>query len=70
MTVQVTFAAALAAVFGWLGARPADPRRGVRMVPWRFLMILCALAAFLMLVHLANLYGVSTGGGAADFPRP
>jgi amino acid transporter len=74
MTIPVTFSVALAsallaALFGWLGARPADPRRGVRMVPWRFLMIVCALVAFLMLVHLVNLYGVTTGRGAADFPN-
>jgi len=66
MTVQVTFAAALvaialAALFGWLGARPPDPVRGVRMIPWRFLMVLSAAAAVLMLVHLANLFGMKTG---------
>lgn len=66
MTVQITLAVAIAAaglagLFGWLGARPPDPTRGPRMAPWRFLMVLCAAAAMLMLVHLANLFGVTTG---------
>ena len=54
-------AAALAALFGWLGARPADPIRGVRMMPWRFLMCLAASVVLFMLVHLANLLGLKTG---------
>jgi hypothetical protein len=62
MTLAVAAgAAALAALFGWLGARPADPIRGVRMVPWRFLMCLAAAVVLIMLVHLANLMGVKTG---------
>ena len=51
----------LAVVFGWLGARPPNPRRGPRMVPWRFLMLLAGAWVLLMLVHLANLMGVQTG---------
>ncbi len=54
-------AALLAALFGWLGARPPNPHRGPRLVPWRFLMLLSAAAVLLLLVHLANLGGVTTG---------
>jgi len=54
-------AAGLAVVFGWLGARAPDPRRGPRLAPWRLLMALSAVAALIMLVHLANLLGVRTG---------
>ena len=53
--------AAFAALFGWLGARLPDPRRGPRLVPWRFLMVTCAAGVMLMLVHLANLFGMKTG---------
>ncbi len=45
----------LTALFGWLGARPAQPRRGPRLAPWRFLMLLAFLALVLALVHLAAL---------------
>ncbi|HEY1928617.1 MAG TPA: hypothetical protein VGG92_14210 [Caulobacteraceae bacterium] len=48
-------ALALTVVFGWLGARPANPLRGPRLVPWRFLMLLAFLAMVLALVHLAAL---------------
>ena len=53
--------AALTVLFGWLGARPPNPQRGPRLVPYRFLMVLAAAWVLLMLVHLANLAGVQTG---------
>jgi hypothetical protein len=46
---------------GWGGARPPDPRRGPRMIPWRFIMTLAAMGAFVMAVHLVNLLGFTTG---------
>lgn len=46
---------------GWRGSLPSQPLKGVRMVPWRPLMVACAAGALLMLVHLANLMGVQTG---------
>lgn len=48
-------ALALTVLFGWLGARPANPLRGPRLVPWRFLMLLAFLGLVLTLVHLAAL---------------
>lgn len=42
---------------GWRGARPPDPIRGPRMIPWRFLMIGAAALALLLLSHLATLLG-------------
>lgn len=54
-------AVALAAMFGWLGARPFDPRKGPRLLPYRFLMLLSAAAALMMIVHLVNLAGFKTG---------
>ncbi len=66
MELKVTLAAVIAAallavLFGWLGARPPDPTRGPRLMPWRWLMVLSAATVMLMLVHLVNLLGVTTG---------
>ena len=66
MDLDVTFvlaaaAAALAGLCGWLGARRPDPGRGPRLVPWRMLMLLSAALAFMLIVHLANLLGLTTG---------
>lgn len=49
---------AAAALAGWRGARAPDPRRGPRMIPWRFLMVLSAAFASLLLVHLGTLFGL------------
>ncbi len=62
LTLALTIAAAaLAVAFGWLGARQPDPDRGPRLVPWRMLMALSAAAALILIVHLVNLMGVTTG---------
>lgn len=63
MSAPLTFtllAAALAlTVFaGWRGSRPWDPRRGVRMIPWRFIMLLSGAAVFILGVHVSALLGV------------
>ena len=60
LTVIAAFVA-LALFCGWRGARPPDPGRGPRLMPWRFLMLLAAAGAILMLVHAVNLLGVTTG---------
>ena len=51
----------LTVLCGWRGARPPDLHRGPRLAPWRFLMLLSAAGAMLLLVHLVNLLGVETG---------
>lgn len=58
-------AALLAATLfcGWRGARPYDPARGPRMVPWSLLMMLAAAGLLLILVHLAGLLGLSVHRG-------
>lgn len=62
ITLAITAGAAvLAALFGWLGARPFDMKAGPRLVPYRFLMVLFAAVALMMLVHLVNLAGFKTG---------
>jgi hypothetical protein len=52
---------AIALAAGWLGARPPNPHRGPRLMPWRFIMLLAAAALLAMIVHLVNLAGVTTG---------
>ena len=42
---------------GWRGARPPDPRKGPRMIPWRFIMLAGAALALLLLIHLTTLFG-------------
>ena len=49
---------ALAVFAGWRGARPSQPHLGVRMVPWRFIMVLGGTAVFLLLIHVGTLLGV------------
>ena len=66
MTLTLSAAAAfaaLAAFAGWRGARPPNPHKGPRLMPWRFIMLLAAACAMLMLVHVVNLLGFTTGNG-------
>lgn len=63
-TLWLAAACLAAALFaGWRGARPPDLRRGPRLIPWRFLMMLSACGAVVFVVHLLNLLGVNTGRG-------
>jgi hypothetical protein len=34
----------------------------VRLIPWTFLSLACAVWAIFMLVHVVNLLGIETGG--------
>ncbi len=63
MPLSVTLALIAAAVAltvfaGWRGARPWDPRKGVRMIPWRIIMLLSATAVVILAVDLAALMGM------------
>ena len=49
---------ALAVFAGWRGSRPWDPRRGVRMAPWRLIMLLSGAAVFILVIHLGALLGM------------
>ncbi|HVY34306.1 MAG TPA: hypothetical protein VG960_07770 [Caulobacteraceae bacterium] len=51
----------LAIFAGWRGARPPNPHRGPRLVPWRFIMVMAAAFLLVVLVHLVNLLGFTTG---------
>ena len=60
--ILFTVSSLLTIGFGFMGARPHDLRRTEpRMVPWRFLMMLSFVAALVLLVHLLNEMGFSTG---------
>lgn len=64
LSVTLALGAALLAVTvfsGWMGARPPDLRRGPRMVPYRFIMLMAAACLIVVLVHLVNMLGVVTG---------
>lgn len=64
LTLTIAVAAALLAltVFaGWRGARPPNPHRGPRLMPWRFIMVTVAALLLVVLVHLVNLLGFTTG---------
>lgn len=61
-TLGALAATLILAVFaGWRGARPPDFLKGPRMIPWRPLMAAAATASLILLVHLVNLLGVTTG---------
>lgn len=46
--VLLVVAAVLAGLFGWLGAKPPNPLKGPRLLPYRLLMMLSAAAAVIM----------------------
>jgi hypothetical protein len=63
MPLTLTICAGLLAVVlfaGWRGARPPNPRRGPRLMPWRFIMLVAAACLPPLLFHLANLAGLVT----------
>jgi hypothetical protein len=58
LTLALTAAAVALAIFaGWRGARPWDPRRGVRMMPWRLIMLLAGAGVFILVIHMGALLG-------------
>lgn len=55
------FFALLAAFSGWRGARPVNPAKGARMIPWRGLMVFSAAGVMLMLIHVAGMLKTHQG---------
>ena len=53
--------AALAAFAGWRGARPPNPMKGPRLIPWRAIMVFAAAAAVLMVVQAERIVGFGPG---------
>ncbi len=58
----VTFLA-LGVFCGWRGARPVDPIKGPRLIPWRFLMVLLAFGAVLMLYQIGQVLKITPPPG-------
>jgi len=48
---------ALAVFAGWRGAKPSDPLKGVRMAPWRLIMVLSGAVLFVLVIHVGGLLG-------------
>jgi hypothetical protein len=55
---------ALFALASWRAARPVQFGK-VRMIPWTTLILVFAVIAIFMLVHLVNLMGFTTGRNSA-----
>jgi hypothetical protein len=56
--VSLILSLGLSLLFGYLGALPPDFKRGVRLIPWRFLMLLAVVVTMVLLVHLLTLLGL------------
>ena len=54
--------AAVAAFAGWRGARPPNPMRGPRLVPWRGIMVFTAAAAIGLLGYALRAMGIDPPG--------
>ena len=59
--ILLSVASALLVFCGYMGQRPMNPKRGPRMLPWRFFMLLLTVVVMLLIVHVLNLLGFSTG---------
>jgi hypothetical protein len=57
----IALSVSAAAIFGWRGAQPLNIQKGPRLIPWRPMMAASATAAIILIVHLVNLLGVTTG---------
>ncbi len=58
LTVALICGFALVAAFaGWRGARPPNPMKGPRLIPWRAIMVAAATAAVLLLAVAEQLVG-------------
>jgi len=53
--------AALAAFAGWRGARPPNPMKGPRLIPWRAIMVFAAAAAVILVVQAERAVGLGPG---------
>ena len=59
LTLGLLAAAVALTIFaGWRGSRPWDLTRGVRMAPWRLIMLLSGAVILILVVHLGTLMGI------------
>jgi len=56
LTLEVAAGFFAVAVFaGWRGARPPNPHKGPRLMPWRFIMLLSGAVLLFVLGHAVHL---------------
>lgn len=63
LTLTLSLAAgvlALGLLCAWRGARPPNPHKGPRLIPYRFLMVLSGAILLYLAAHLLSLLGVTT----------
>ena len=53
---------AVAAFAGWRGARPPNPMKGPRLMPWRMIMVLTAAVAIGLLGMALRMLGIHPPG--------
>lgn len=63
MNLKITLAlgallVAIGVASGWMGARPPNPHRGPRLLPYRFIMVLCGALLIYLAAHLLALFGL------------
>ena len=54
--------AAVAGFAGWRGARPPNPFKGPRLIPWRPIMVFSAAAAIGLLGYAMRALGIDPPG--------
>jgi flagellar biosynthesis protein FliQ len=59
--VSLAAGLAIATFCGWRGAQAPNLIRGPRLIPYRLIMVLSSAWIMLMLVHVVNLLGFTTG---------
>jgi hypothetical protein len=64
LTLTLGLGAAMLAIgllCAWRGAAPPNPHKGPRLIPYRFLMVLCGAVLLYLAAHLLTIAGVTTG---------
>jgi hypothetical protein len=49
------------ALAAWRHGRPPEPMKGPRMIPWMLILLAGATWTLVMVVHVVNLLGLTTG---------
>ncbi len=58
--ILLVVTSALTFFCGYMGQRPMNPKKGPRMVPWPFLMMLLLTVSLFLVVHLLTVLGLKT----------
>ncbi len=71
MTLTITLIVLVLAVFvfafgAWRDSRPREPGNPI-LFSWKPVYMIALVVAIVMLVHLANMFGIETGKGRGRF---